>query len=475
MNRRDVRRFDMPKTLQEKMLQEMKHKDIFKQVQRYAFDYMDEAIERNVFPSDNAIADLEVFVEKLPKTTGNAHEILEKLNKYGAQATVSQIGGRYFGFVNGGVIPAALAARCLSDFWDQNSALYMMSPLASKLEDVCESWLKALFDLPDRVVAGFVSGSSLAIFCGLAAGRYRIFQNQSWDINRHGFYGAPELRVIAGRQAHGAVVKAIALLGFGIDNIEWVDTDTQGRILPSEIPELDDRTILILQAGNVCSGAFDAFDEICAKANQANAWVHIDGAFGLWAGASNRLKHLTKGIEKGNSFSLDGHKTLNTPYDNGIVLCDDKEALTHALHVSGTYIVHSQNRDGMFYTPEMSRRARSIELWAAMKYLGKEGIDELVYGLHQRAEQISRELIEEGFRVLNDVVFNQVLVGCDSDELTNQTMENIQTSGECWAGGANWSGKSVIRVSVCSWATTESDISRSVKAFVKARNQALKI
>jgi len=331
------------------------------------------------------------------------------------------------------------------------------------------------FWFSNSVVAGFVSGSSLAIFCGIAAGRYRIFKNLGWDINRQGFYGAPKIRIVAGRQAHGTVVKAIALLGFGIDSIEWVDTDHQGRILSSKLPVLDESTILILQAGNVCSGTFDDFDYICSKANSANSWVHIDGAFGLWARASQKLRHLTKGIEKANSFSLDCHKTLNIPYDNGIVLCNDKEALTHALHASGSYIVHSENRDGMFYTPEMSRRARGIELWAAMKYLGREGIDELVYGLHQRALQISKELMFEGFEILNDVVFNQVLVACESDELTNQTMKNIQNSGECWVGGANWNGKAVIRISVCSWATTKDDISRSVKAFVTARNKCMKL
>ncbi|RPJ16885.1 MAG: aspartate aminotransferase family protein, partial [Desulfobacteraceae bacterium] len=354
-----------------------------------------------------------------------------------------------------------------------NTALYVISPIASKLEEVSESWLRELLGLPEKVVAGFVSGSSLAIFCGLAAARYRIFQNNNWDINKRGFCGAPKVRVVAGRQVHGTVVKAIALLGFGIDNIEWVETDTQGRIIPSEIPELDESTILILQAGNVSSGAFDSFHGLCEKANKANAWVHIDGAFGLWAAASSRLKHLTKGIEKANSFSVDGHKTLNTPYDSGIVLCNDKEALTHALHASGSYIAYSENRDGMLYTPEMSRRARAIELWAALKYLGKEGADELVFGFHQRAVQIGRELKAENFHILNDVVFNQVLVSCDSDKITAQTMRNIQESGECWVGGASWNGKAVIRISICSWATTEDDITRSVSTFVTARNKAV--
>lgn len=463
----------MRKTLQEKMFHEMEQKDIFRQAQNYAFDYADHVLERNVYPTPDAIADLDMFVEKLPKSVGNAAEILEQLNQYGTPASVAHTGGRYFGFVNGGVIPASLAVRWLSDFWDQNTALYVMSPITSKLEEVSESWLRELLGLPEKVVAGFVSGSSLAIFCGLAAARYRIFQNNNWDINKKGFCGAPKVRVVAGLQAHGTVVKAIALLGFGIDNIEWVKTDTQGRIIPSEVPELNERTILILQAGNVSSGAFDSFDELCEKANKAHTWVHIDGAFGLWAAASSRLNHLTKGMEKANSFSVDGHKTLNTPYDSGIVLCNDKEALTHALHASGSYIAYSENRDGMLYTPEMSRRGRAIELWAALKYLGKEGVDELVSGLHQRAVQIGQELKAENFQILNDVVFNQVLVACDSDKITVQTMRHIQESGECWVGGASWDGKAVIRVSVCSWATTEDDITRSVNAFVTARNKAV--
>lgn len=463
----------MPRNLQEKMFHEMEQKDIFRQAQKYAFDYADNVLERNVYPTPDAIADLDKFVEELPESTGNAAEVLEQLNQYGTPVSVAQTGGRYFGFVNGGVIPVSLAARWLSDFWDQNTALYVMSPIAAKLEEVSETWLRELLGLPEKFVAGFVSGSSLAIFCGLAAARYRIFQNNDWDINKKGFYSAPKIRVVAGRQAHGTVIKAIALLGFGIDNIEWVETDTQGRIIPSEIPELDESTILILQAGNVCSGAFDSFDVICEKGNKANAWVHIDGAFGLWVAASSRINHLTKGMEKANSFSVDGHKTLNTPYDSGIVLCNDKEALTHALHASGSYIAYSENRDGMFYTPEMSRRARVIELWAALKYLGKEGVDELVSGLHRRAIQIGQELKAENFQILNDVVFNQVLVACDTDEITNQTMQHIQASGECWVGGASWGGKSVIRISICSWATTEDDITRSVSAFVSARNKAV--
>jgi glutamate/tyrosine decarboxylase-like PLP-dependent enzyme len=463
----------MTMNLQNKMFKEMEAKDIFEQAKDYAFDYADKALERNVFPTDAAINNLSQFVEDMPDISSDAANILKQLHAQGSPASVSQIGGRYFGLVNGGVVPTALAARWLSDFWDQNTPLYLSSPIASKLEEVTELWLRQLLGLPDSVIAGFVSGSSMAIFCGLAAGRYRIFQNNNWDINKKGFNGAPKIRIVAGKQAHGTVIKAIALLGLGIDNIEWVETDNQGRIDPRAIPDLDANTLLLLQAGNVNSGSFDAIDEICDKANAANAWVHIDGAFGLWAAGSKRLSHLTKGIEKADSWSLDGHKTLNTPYDNGILLCKDKHALVQALQASGSYIVYTENRDGMMYTPEMSRRARIVELWATLKYLGKAGVDELVFGLHERAVQMGQELKAEGFQILNDVVFNQVLVSCDSEEITTRTIQTIQESGECWVGGTKWQGKAVIRISVCSWATTEADVSRSVRAFVAAREEAM--
>ena len=461
------------KKLREEMLLEMENKELFEQAKGYAYEYAESVAERNVFPTDEAIAQLDIFVEEMPEMKGDAAEIVKQLHQYGSPATVSQIGGRYFGFINGGVLPVGLAVHWLADFWDQNAALYVMSPLVSKLEELSESWLRDLLGLPKDVVAGFVSGSSLAIFSSLAAARYRILQSHNWDINKKGLNGAPQIRIVAGRQAHSSVVKAIALLGFGTDCIEWVDTDDQGRIIASRIPELDADTILILQAGNVSSGAFDPFDAICDQANAAGAWVHIDGAFGLWAAASKKLQSLTRGMEKASSWSVDAHKTLNAPYDSGIVLCNDGDALAHALQASGSYIAYSENRDGMLYTPEMSKRARVIELWATLKYLGKEGVDALVSGLHERALQFAEQLAGEGFQIKNDVVFNQILVACDSDDITQQTMEYIEQSGECWVGGMVWDGKTVIRVSICSWATTEENISRSVRAFVAARRSAM--
>lgn len=462
----------MSDDIRKRMLQEMQTKRAFEAARSAAYAYADGAPERNVFPTDAAIAALAAFDEPLPEAPGDACEIVTMLDRLGSPATVSQIAGRYFGLVNGGAIPATLAVRWLTDFWDQNTPLYLSSPIASRLEEVTEGWLRQLFGLPESSVAGFVSGSSLSILCGLAAARQRCFERLGWEINRLGLIDSPRLRLIASRQAHGTVSRAIALLGFGLDNVEWIEADGQGRIDTSAVPDLDQRCILLLQAGNVNSGAFDDFAALCRRANEAGAWVHIDGAFGLWAAVSEDLRHLTRGIELADSWSFDGHKTLNTPYDSGVIMCRDREALVQALHATGAYITYSDRRDGMLHTPEMSRRGRIFELWAALKYLGKAGLDELVFGLHLRACQFARELAQQNFEILNDVVFNQVLVACDNDELTAATIERVQRSGECWVGGTSWHGRQVIRVSVCSWATTEADVSRSVQAFVDARQSA---
>lgn len=463
------------KQLRERMLQELAKKEIFDQVQRYAYGYSDTIFDRNVFPTQEALDNLKVFDEPIPNNTASATEVLKLLHEYGSPTTIAQTGGRYFGLVNGGMIPVGLAAKWLNDFWDQNTPLYVTSPIASALESVVEKWLKQLFNLSDDTVAGFVSGTSMAILCGLAAARYRIYKRNNWDVNSKGLINAPKIRIVAGRHAHATVLKAIALLGLGIDNIEWVDVDDQGRIIAGKIPALDENTILILQAGNVNSGAFDSFEEICSLANKSNTWVHIDGAFGLWAACAGKLNYLTKGIEKANSWSVDGHKTLNTPYDSGIILCNDKDALVSALQATGSYIVYGENRDGMLYTPEMSRRARAVELWATIKYLGREGINHLVQGLHERAKQFAEELSKYGFTILNDVVFNQVLVACDSDDETETVLKDVQEQRICWCGGSQWFGKKVIRISVCSWVTSEEDVKLSVQSFVTAKNKAEKV
>jgi len=460
-------------SLQDKMFREIRDRSVFNKAQLHALSYLEDVFGRNVFPEDTAVRNLSVFDEDLPDVSSEAEAVIDLLHTHGSPATVATLGGRYFGFVTGSALPVGLAAKHLGTYWDQSPAMNVLSPVTGKLESVVEKWLIQLFGLQDKTAAGFVSGTSMANLCGMAAARYRVLAHNNWDINKMGLYDAPKIRIVTGKQAHSTVLKAIGILGLGHDSIEWLDVDGQGRIIPESVPDLDSNTILILQAGNVNSGAFDNFDLLCDKAIHANAWVHIDGAFGLWAGAVNRLKHLTKGMEKANSWAVDGHKTLNTPYDCGIVMCKDKEALTAALHMSGSYIIESEQRDGMFYTPEMSRRARIIELWAIIKYLGREGIDLMVGTMHERATQFAAEIGEiDGFNVENEVVFNQVLVRCETDYLTEQVLRNIQELRECWLGGSQWKGRKVMRMSICSWATTEADISMTVRSFEKALNLA---
>ncbi|MDW7694857.1 aminotransferase class V-fold PLP-dependent enzyme [Flammeovirgaceae bacterium SG7u.111] len=459
----------MKETIQNQMFQEIRGKELFQQAQQYSFEYLESIFDRNVYPTEEALANLSVFDEKLPLVSSKAETVLEQLNRFGSPAATATLGGRYFGFVTGSAVPVGLAAKSLGTFWDQAPALNVLSPIGSKLEAVVEKWLAEILNLPEGISAGFVSGTSAANFCALAAARYRILQKHKWDINQKGLKNAPDIRIVTGKHAHSTILKAVSMLGLGQENIEWVEVDDQGRIVPEAIPELDENTLLILQAGNVNSGAFDDFEAICQKAKQAGAWIHIDGAFGLWAGAVEELKYLTKGIEYATSWAVDGHKTLNTPYDCGIVLCADKEAITSALHASGSYLIESKERDGMFFTPDMSRRARIIELWAIMKYLGKSGIDEMVLTMVQRAKQFASEISKiKGFYVENDVVFNQVVVRCDTDEITEKVLRTIQELRDCWLGGSVWFGKKVMRVSICSWATTEKDISVAVKSFEKA-------
>ena len=314
----------------------------------------------------------------------------------------------------------------------------------------------------------------LANFAGLAAGRYRLLERLGWDVNADGLFNAPRLRVITGEHAHSAVHRAIAMLGLGDSIVERVPVDEQGRLITADLPLLDDHCLVVLQAGNVDSGSFDPLAEVCSVAREAGSWVHVDGAFGMWVAAAEELAHLTRGLDLADSWATDGHKTLNTPYDSGVVMCRDRDALASAFSATGSYFVTSEERDGFLFTPDMSRRSRVIEFWATLKSLGMTGLGELVTTLHHRAVQFGEEVAAKpGFEVLNDVVFNQVLVACESDALTVATLRRIQELRECWVGGSTWHGRAVIRVSVSSWATTEQDITRSVGSFEAALDDVI--
>lgn len=441
--------------------------NVLSSAQHYAVNYMNHVDDMPVYPRKQDIEKLTIFDESLPNEPSSNASILDTLASYGSKATVAQTGRRYFGFVCGGIMPSALCTKWLTDTWDQNPGMYVLSPISSKLEEVCEHWLVDLLGLPIGTAAGFVSGSSIAILSALATARNHLLAKLGWDVSADGLFGAPAIRVVLSEEAHSTVFKMLSVLGIGLNCISKVPTDEQGRMCMDKLPEITSSTLLILQAGNVNSGAFDNFETACRKAKNAGAWVHIDGAFGLWAAANPYMEHLSNGISLADSWNFDGHKTLNTPYDCGIVMCKNRQALVHAMHMTGAYIQLSEQRDNMMYTPEMSRRARATDLWATLKGLGKNGVAQLVEELHQKACYFAESLRKNDFEIVNDVVFNQVLVHFKDDIKTNALISALQNSGVLWLGGSKWKGKTVIRISVSSYKTTYQDIDMCVKEFIK--------
>ncbi|MGB1840362.1 MAG: pyridoxal phosphate-dependent decarboxylase family protein [Longimicrobiales bacterium] len=439
---------------------------------QYAEEYLRTVDDRPVFPTTEALHALGSFDEPLPDRSTEASETLAILHRVGSPGTVAQVGGRYFGFVNGGALPVGVAARVLADVWDQNTAHYVMSPVAARLEAVCERWLSELLGFPEGTAAGFVTGTTLANLSGLAAGRNELLRRQGWDVVEAGLYGAPPVPVIVGADAHAAVRKSLALLGMGDAHTHVVPVDDQGRIRVDQLPELGVPALVVAQAGNVNSGAFDPVGALCDRVHPDGGWVHVDGAFGLWAAAVPALGHLADGIDRADSWAVDAHKTLNVPYDCGIVMCRDRGALEAAFRASAAYFQWSEHRDPMRYTPSMSKRARSVELWAVLKTLGRDGVIELVERLCAHARSFAAQLRSHDFQIHNHVVFNQVLVSCEDDTETERTLAEIQALGSCWCGGSTWRGRPVIRVSVCSWSTTDEDIRLAVKSFCDARDAA---
>ena len=433
----------------------------------YAWEYMQGVDEGPVFPSKENLENLQLFEEALKDEPEETKDILTQLHRYGSPATVATTGGRYFGFVTGGILPSALASKWLTDTWDQNAGLYIMSPIASKLETMVQRWMVELMKLPKETVAGYVTGSSTATIIGLTTGRNFLLDRAGYSVFGEGLFDAPPIRIVLGEGAHSTVYKALSIIGLGNERVITVPVDEQGRMRADQLPEMDDSTLLILQAGHVCTGDFDDFETICQIAKKAGAYVHIDGAFGLWAAANEQFNHLTKGMDLADSWSVDGHKTLNTPYDSGVILCRHEKMLIQSMHMVGSYIKLSKDRDGMLYTASMSRRARAIDLWATLKGLGKKGVADLVWELHKKAKYFAELLEEGGLEIVNEVVFNQVLVRFESDEKTNRLMDEIQKSGVCWLGGAKWQERSVIRISVSSYKTTYEDIDRSVADILR--------
>jgi glutamate/tyrosine decarboxylase-like PLP-dependent enzyme len=430
--------------------------------------YLLNVSSRRVFPAEEDIRRLESLDVPLQTHSIDPLEVLQELDEIGSPATVASAGNRYFGFVVGGASPAPLAANLLAGVWDQNAFLEIASPVCSFIENVCQKWLVEIFGLPPSTGAGFVTGATMANFTCLAAARHELLRRIGWDVESEGLFNAPRIRVIVSEEVHVSVLKALSMLGLGRGMVTRVPVDNQGRMRAELIPRYSkEPSIICTQAGNVNTGAFDPIDEICDLAELFDAWVHVDGAFGLWAIVSPIYQHLTKGIQKAASWATDAHKWLNVPYDSGIALVRDKEHLVAAMSTHADYLMSTSKREPFNCVPEISRRARGTEIWAALRSLGRTGLRSLIESNCRSASLFAEEISKAGYEVLNDVALNQVLVSFGDDETTNRIIRLIQEDGTCWCGGTVWQGKTAMRISVSSWRIERHDIEESAKAIIR--------
>jgi glutamate/tyrosine decarboxylase-like PLP-dependent enzyme len=445
--------------------------DLLDNASRRAQRYLASLETRAVAPSPEALAALAGFDRPLPQQLSSPEEVLAELDEFGSPATMASAGGRFFGFVIGGSLPVTVAANWLATAWDQNAGLVVTSPVNARLEKVALEWLKDLFHLPAESAGGFVTSATAANFSALAAARHALLTRAGWDVEAQGLFGAPPITVVVGEEVHASVQKALSMVGFGRERVVRVPCDEQGRMRLAEFPQVTDRTVVCVQAGNVITGAFDPIAEICERARSRGAWVHVDGAFGLWAAAAPTRASLARGLGSADSWATDAHKWLNVPYDSGLVLTRDAQALRAAMSVGAAYLAQGEERVPYQYTPDFSRRARGVEVWAALRQLGRAGLADLIERTCRFAQTFAAGLARAGHRVLNDVVLNQVLVSFGSPERTREVIARVQEDGTCWCGGTLWQGHTAMRISVSSWATDEADVERSLAAILRAASR----
>ena len=421
---------------------------------------------RPVAPAAAGIAGLDRLDFPLPGPGLPAPDVLALLDDAGSPATVASGGPRYFGFVTGGALPAAQAAAWLAAAWDQNAALSVMSPAAARLDAVALRWVAELLGLPPGTGGGFVTGATMANATCLAAGRDAVLSRHGWDAAGQGLVGAPPVTVVVGEQVHATVRKALGLIGLGRDRAVVLPADPQGRIEPRNLPMLNaGPTLVCLQAGNVNSGASDPFGDLIPWAHEQGAWVHVDGAFGLWAAAAPAVADQVAGAAAADSWATDAHKWLNTTYDCGIALVRDPAALRAAMQATAAYLPAAEHREAMNLTPQSSQRARGAEVWAVLASLGRDGVAGLVGRTCRLARRFADGLRDGGYQVLNDVVLNQVLVDFGPGR-TAAVVAAVQQDGTCWCGPTTWRGRPAMRISVSAWNTTEADVDRSVAAVL---------
>ena len=449
------------------------HRDLLQNAATRAARYLDYLDERAVFPGREPIETLQNLMQaSLPEGPSAPETVLAQLDEVAGPATVASSGGRYFGFVTGGALPVTVAANWLATAWDQNSFNNVSSPAVALIEETALRWVKQALELPATAEGTLVTGATMANFTCLAAARQRVLADAGWDTEEKGLFGAPAIEVIVGEEGHATIFKVLSLLGIGRNQVIRVPADDQGRMRVDALPPISKPTILCIQVGNVNSGAFDPAAEIIAQAHKAGAWVHVDGAFGLWARASKALAPLAEGLEAANSWATDAHKWLNVPYDCGVAIVREPDDLRSAMSISGAYLLTSGQRDQIDYSPDSSRRARAVDIWAALKSLGRSGLAEMIDRNCRQAVRIANRLRQNNVEILNDVVLNQVVVAFGDADRTNRVIKAVQADGTCWAGATVWKNRDAMRISVSGWATTDADIEKSLDAILKAHREA---
>jgi glutamate/tyrosine decarboxylase-like PLP-dependent enzyme len=445
-------------------------RDLLRRTAEIAADYLETLDERPVFPRTSPDELREALGGPLPEEPLDPAEVVDELAEAAEPGVVAIGSGRYFGFVIGGALPAALAADWLTTAWDQNAGLYACGPSASVVEQITREWLLDLLGLPGEASIGFVTGTQMAHVTGLAAARFHVLDGVGWDVNHEGLTGAPRVRVLVGEKRHVTVDRALRFLGLGAPTT--VAADDQGRMQPEALREAlsEGPTIVCAQAGEVNTGAFDPLPEIADACEEFGAWLHVDGAFGIWAAVSPRLRHLVAGVERADSWTTDAHKWLNVPYDSGIVLCAHPESHRSAMTVSASYLIQDEGarrvRDQVDWVPEFSRRARGFAVYAALRSLGRSGLVDLVERCCEAASRFGEAIAGlDGVEVMNEVVLNQVLFRFESDERTDEVLAEVQRDGRIWLSGTTWNGRKAVRLSVSNWQTGDEEIELAVEAF----------
>jgi len=431
--------------------------------------YLADLDERPVAPSPDAIAALRALDVPLDEAPVDARDVVRQLDEIGSPATMAMAGPRFFGLVIGGSLPAALAADWMTSAWDQNTCFFNVAPATAYLETVALRWLLDVLRLPPTSAGAFVTGTTVAHVVALAAARHAVLQSVGWNVEADGLFGAPPITVVVGDEAHPTLLKALAVIGVGRARVVRVATDGQGRMRVERLPALRGPAIVCAQVGNVNTGACDDVRAICVHAGESGAWVHVDGAFGLWGRVAPTRAHLLDGVEKANSWATDAHKWLNVPYDSGLAFVRDGEALRAAMAVTAAYLPSAaERRDPSDYTLESSRRARGVAIYAALRALGRSGVRELVERACRQARDFADGLRAAGATILNDVVLNQVLVSFGTAERTREVIGALQSEGTMWAGETVWHGQTAMRISVSSSATTDADVQRCLDAVRRA-------